>query len=91
MVCGARLLAVDVDRKIIKFQVPARYCANKARTIELYINGKDLYCVDFYNVRGRLVDKLEDVYFDCLEEQFREHTAMATRMPRISGIHTIYA
>lgn len=82
MVCGAQLLAVDINTNRIKFSVPRGYCANKARTIELGINGKDLYYVYFYNVRGRLVDKLEDIYFDCLEEHFREHTGMATRMPR---------
>lgn len=84
MVCGAQLLAVDINTNRIKFSVPRGYCSNKARTIELGINGNDLYYVYFYNNRGRLVDKLENIYFDCLEERFREHTALATRFPRFA-------
>lgn len=83
-VTGAKLLSFDENtcQKIL-FKVPRGYCANKAQNIELFVNHNDLYCVNFYNSKMKLIGKLEDIYVSDLEEIFRDKTALATRFPRL--------
>jgi hypothetical protein len=51
------------------------------------LNDKDLYDMAFLNINGMRVKEIamvNNVYFDDLHRQFRDHTGLETRMPKVS-------
>lgn len=84
VVTGSTLVSFDTENfNRMRVKVKRGYCSNKAQMFDLYVDARDLYCVDFLNRKGEVIDRIDGVYFDELERVFREHTAMQTRMPKV--------
>lgn len=50
------------------------------KIIKIYLNGKDLYDISFYNNRGREVKKVEDIYVDMMHEIIEKNTGLYTSL-----------
>lgn len=75
---GCRFTTIDIDKNMCAFKLNPRLCSNRAALIEIGVNGKDLYYINFYNVRGRKIDSVEDIFCDQLDETMWRKTALAT-------------
>lgn len=84
-VTGSRIIDFDYETgSRMRVKVKRGYCANKAQMFDIYVDGRDLYCIDFMNSKGKIIDRIDGAFCDELEGIFRDHTAMATRFPRFS-------
>lgn len=60
--------------------------AFKVTHVAITLNENDLYDMEFLRIRGVKTDEMcmvNDVYFDDLHRQFRDHTGLETRMPMV--------
>lgn len=72
---GAHSFSADLNCLI--FKLP------KGKSVKITLNGKDLYDVEFWSIRGFNVNKTAteaDVYAEDLQRIFTEHTGLATSL-----------
>ena len=80
---GAENFAVATDdkgNKGLSFTIPR---SNNIRGIQIYLNGLDLYNMNFIKIHGdkfEVLHSLENVYCDQLQEIFTEKTGLHTRL-----------
>jgi hypothetical protein len=66
------------DQTSLRFRIPR--AQNGIRFIKVTLTPMDTYLMEFLGVQGNVIEKVDDVYFDQLEEIFSKYTGLSTRV-----------
>lgn len=74
---GANNFAIDKNRTL-----SFRFMSGKRgiKYVKIILNGKDLYDMEFFNSRGKIVEEKNDVYANQLISVFESVTGLSLRL-----------